>query len=167
MNRHLSRSILSIGKMPGLKPRRGRQAKVCKGGAGSGQRYSLGGDSLVLDATVDERGQLVGRLLDGGGFLGHGELLEELVQDLDALSVLGRHLGGCLDFFFFWRGIRKRKSDRREAHRDRWRGRLCCYRRGDDMVILWRRGRVRSVEIIQGTKRASVEEKGSSGGGRP
>lgn len=63
-------------------------------------RDSLGGDSLVVDAAVDERGQLVGRLPDVGSILGHSELLEELVQDLDALLILGRHLGGCLDFSF-------------------------------------------------------------------
>lgn len=52
---------------------------------------SLIRDDLVADTTVDERGQLVGGLLDISGLLGHGELLEKLVQDLDRLLVLGRH----------------------------------------------------------------------------
>lgn len=53
--------------------------------------YSLVGNRLVANAAVDERGQLVGGLLDIRSILGHGELLEELVQDGDRLSVLGRH----------------------------------------------------------------------------
>ena len=55
--------------------------------------HLLAGDVLVLDTAVDETGQLVGRLPDVGRLLGDGELLEELVKDLDGLSVLGRHDG--------------------------------------------------------------------------
>jgi hypothetical protein len=51
----------------------------------------LGGNILIFDAAVDEAGKLVGRLLDVGSVLGDSELLEELVKDLDGLSVLGRH----------------------------------------------------------------------------
>lgn len=58
-------------------------------------RYLLGGGILVLDATVDERGNLSRRLLDVGSLLGDSELLEELVKDLDGAGVLGRHIGGC------------------------------------------------------------------------
>ena len=43
----------------------------------------LVGDSLVINAAVDERGDLAGSLLDGSPVLGDGELLEELVQNLD------------------------------------------------------------------------------------
>jgi hypothetical protein len=53
---------------------------------------SLVRDVLVLDATVDESSNLDRGLLDVRGLLGDGELLEELVKDLDGLSVLGRHL---------------------------------------------------------------------------
>lgn len=71
--------------------------------------YLLLGDNLVADAAVDERSQLAGRLLDVRGLLGHGELLEKLVQDLDRLLVLGRHDVDVWGFFFFRRGIRKKK----------------------------------------------------------
>lgn len=46
----------------------------------------------ILDATVDERRNGGGSLLDGVGILGDGELLHELIKHLDALGVLlGRH----------------------------------------------------------------------------
>ena len=51
----------------------------------------LGRDSLVLNTAVDEAGELVGRLLDSSSGLGDGELLEELVKNLDGAGVLGRH----------------------------------------------------------------------------
>lgn len=82
---------------------------------------SLVGDGLVANAAVDERGQLVGRLLDVSRVLGHGELLEKLVQDLDRLLVLGRHLVDVFGFFFSV-VLRKRIVG---ANRNRWRSRLC------------------------------------------
>lgn len=62
--------------------------------------HSLVRDVLVLNATVDEAGNAVRGLLDVGSLLRDGELLEELVKDLDGLSVLGRHLERC-DFWYF------------------------------------------------------------------
>lgn len=47
---------------------------------------------LVLDTAVDEASDLARRLPDSSGVGGDGELLEELVEHLDGLSVLGRHL---------------------------------------------------------------------------
>lgn len=71
---------------------------VCQAAA---KKNLLGGHSLVLNATVDEARELVGRLLDISGVLGDGELLEELVKNLDGLSVFGSHFvgifGGLLD----------------------------------------------------------------------
>lgn len=52
---------------------------------------SLDGSIKVLDATVDERGNSGGSLLDGIGLVGDGELLHELIKNLEALGVL---LGG-------------------------------------------------------------------------
>jgi gamma-glutamyl-gamma-aminobutyrate hydrolase PuuD len=71
------------------------------------------GNNLVTDATVDERSQLVGRLLDVRGLLGHGELLEKLVQDLDRLLVLGRH---DVDLGFYILGY---KEENRSSKRQR------------------------------------------------
>lgn len=61
---------------------------------GAGGVILLGGGVEVLDATVDEGSERSGRLLDGIGLLGDGELLHELVENLDALGVLGGDLGG-------------------------------------------------------------------------
>ena len=56
-------------------------------------RGLLGRGSLVLDAAVDEAGQSSGGLLDLRSLLGNGELLHQVVKDLDGLSVLlGRHV---------------------------------------------------------------------------
>lgn len=65
--------------------RRQRQRQSDKG------ENLLGGNILILNAAIDEAGQLVGRLLDVSRLLGDGELLEELIKDLEGLSVLGRH----------------------------------------------------------------------------
>ena len=54
----------------------------------------LGGGVEVLNAAVDEGSQRSGRLLDGVGLLGDGELRHELVENLDALGVLGLGSGG-------------------------------------------------------------------------
>lgn len=54
----------------------------------------LGGGLEVLNAAVDEGSQRSGRFLDGVGLLGDGELRHELVENLDALGVLGGGLGG-------------------------------------------------------------------------
>lgn len=69
------------------------------------EKNSLGGNILVLDAAVHEGSQGAGRLLDVGSLLGDGELLEELVKNLDGLGVLGRHYGGC------WGGINLDRGD--------------------------------------------------------
>jgi hypothetical protein len=69
--------------------------------------HLLGRNILILDAAVDEVGQLVGRLLDVGSILGDGELLEKLVKNLDGLSVLGRHVvGGEDERYRFERSVR-------------------------------------------------------------
>lgn len=54
----------------------------------------LGRDVLVLNATVHEGRKGSGSILDGGGVLGDGELLHELIQNLEGLRVLGRHCEG-------------------------------------------------------------------------
>lgn len=76
---------------------------------------SLGGNILVLDAAVQERSQRGGRLLDLRSLLGDGELLHELIQNLD-----GRHFGrnfesffeflGLLDWRGFWVSKKRRKK---------------------------------------------------------
>ena len=48
-------------------------------------------DSLVLNATVDEAGNLLRRLLGLSGIAGDDKLLEEVVKNLDGLSVFRRH----------------------------------------------------------------------------
>ena len=59
----------------------------------------LGRSVTILDAPVDERGDRSGRLLDGIALLGDGELLHQLVKNLDALGVLGSdHFGWFLRF---------------------------------------------------------------------
>lgn len=89
------------------------------------RRDSLVRDVLVLNATVDEAGKGVGRLLDSRSLLGDGELLEQLVKDLDGLSVLGRHLGQMYVVFrlkYEEEGIeraeRTNKRLSKKAHRD-------------------------------------------------
>lgn len=52
---------------------------------------------LVLDATVDERRQGRRGVLGGSRVLGDGEVLEQVVQNLQGLGVL---LGGHLDVWF-------------------------------------------------------------------
>lgn len=52
----------------------------------------LGGGVEILNTTVDERSDRTGRLLDGIGLLGDGELLHQLIKNLDALGVLGGDL---------------------------------------------------------------------------
>lgn len=57
----------------------------------------LDGSILALDGAVDELGKSVGRLLDVRSLLGDGELLHQVVKDLDGLGVLlGSHGDGCV-----------------------------------------------------------------------
>ena len=54
----------------------------------AGECCLLCGSVLVLNATVDKGRKSRGGVLDGTGILGDGELLHELIEHLDALSVL-------------------------------------------------------------------------------
>lgn len=71
-----------------------------------GDSNLLGGDVLVLNAAVDERSQGGGSVLDAGGLLGDGELLHELVKNLDGSSVLG-HFDGFGYYVEFSGGVSK------------------------------------------------------------
>lgn len=54
--------------------------------------YLLGGHIEVNNVAVDEGCQIVGSGLDGVSLLGDGELLDELLERLEALGgLLGRH----------------------------------------------------------------------------
>jgi len=55
------------------------------------------GDGLVINAAIDEASELSSGLLDVRRLLGDGELLEELVQDLEGLGTFVRHVGGDVE----------------------------------------------------------------------
>ena len=71
----------------------GAESFFLAGAVGGGELGLLGRGGLVLNATVDEAGQSSGGLLDLRSLLGDGELLHQVIKDLDGLSVLlGRHI---------------------------------------------------------------------------
>lgn len=55
------------------------------------------GDGLVINAAIDEASELSSGLLDVRRLLGDGELLEELVQDLEGLGTFVRHVGDDIE----------------------------------------------------------------------
>lgn len=55
------------------------------------------GDGLVINAAIDEASELSSGLLNVRRLLGDGELLEELVQDLEGLGTFVRHIGGGVE----------------------------------------------------------------------
>lgn len=71
--------------------------KLCRNLSVSLGTNLLLGDGLVINAAIDEASELSSGLLNVRRLLGDGELLEELVEDLEGLGTFVRHIGGGVE----------------------------------------------------------------------